>query len=229
MRPLTYVAVGLALVAIDIRTEYLDLLPDVLGWGLVALGAWRLSLTAPAVAATATALLVLPEVSLPYRFVMVDPETGERIKPQPGVDLAFPEHLVFDDLRGWRLGALAAGTIAAGVALWLLLGALAVRAAAWERHATATQIRWLRWLILGVWIGPHLAVLALASAEDGSFDPVWNGGLEFLALAGVVVVAALAGVLLRETNRAWAVPQSPDRRSSRMWPLPPRSDGRRPA
>jgi hypothetical protein len=44
-----------------------------------------------------------------------------------------------------------------------------------------------------------------------------------------VVVAALAGVLLRETNRAWAVPQSPDRRSSRMWPLPPRSDGRRPA
>lgn len=230
MRPLTFVAVGLALVAIDIRTEYLDLLPDPVGWGLVALGAWRLSLTTPAIAAAVTALLAVPEVSLPYRFVMVNPETGERIKPQPGVDLAYPEHLVFDDLRGWRLAALAAATIAGGVALWLLLGALAVRAAAWERAVTARQIRWLRWLILGVWIGPHLGVVAVsASAEDGSFDPVWNGGLEFLALAGVVVVGVLVAVLLRETNRAWAVPQWAERRSFRLGPLPPGSDGRRPA
>jgi hypothetical protein len=228
MRPLTFVAVGLALVAIDIRTEYLDFLPDPLGWCLVALGAWRLSLTTPAIATAATALLAVPEVSLPYRFVMLNPATGERIKPQPGVDLAYPQHLVFDDLRGWRLAALAAATIAGGVALWLLLGALAVRAAAWERAATARQLRWLRWLILGVWIGPHLVVLAV-SAEDGSFDPVWNGGLEFLALAGVVVVGALAAVLLRETNRAWAVPQSAQRQSFRLGPLPPGSDGRRPA
>lgn len=229
MRPLTFVAVGLALIAIDIRTEYLDLLPDVVGWVLVAVGAWRLSLTRPAVAAAATALLVVPEVSLPYRFVMVDPETGERVRPQPGVDLAFPKHLIFDDLRGWRLAMLAAATIAGGLTLWLLLGALAVRAAAWERADTARQIRWLRWLILGVWIGPHLGVLvASASTGDGSFDPVWNGGLEFVALAGVVVVGALVLVLLRETNRAWAVPQSAQRPSFRLG-LRPRSDGRRPA
>ena len=230
MRPLTFVAVGLALIAIDIRTEHLDVLPDALGWGLVAFGSWRLALTVPAIAAAATALLALPEVSLPYRFVMLHPETGERITPRPGVDLGYPEHLVFDDLTGWRLAAVAAATIAGGVAMWLLLGALATRAAAWERAGTARQIRWLRWLTVGVWTGPVLVMLVVsASAEDRSFDPVWNGSLELLALAGVVVVGAVVAVLLREANRAWAVPQWSARRSPRLGRLPPRSDGRRPA
>ncbi len=114
--------------------------------------------------------------------------------------------------------------------LWLLLGALAARAAAWERAGTARQIRWLRWLTLGVWTGPSLVLLAVsASAEDGSFDPVWNGSLELLALAGVVVIGALVVVLLRETNRAWAVPQWSAYPSPRLGPMPPPSDGRRPA
>ena len=230
MRPLTFVAAGLALIAIDIRTEHLDILPDTLGWGLVAFAAWRLSLTIPAIAAAATALLVLPEVSLPHHFVMLNPETGERITPRPGVDLAYPEQLIFDDLRGWRLAVLAAAVVAGGVTLWFLLGALATRAAAWERAGTARQIRWLRWLIVGVWTGPLLVVLAVsASAEDGSFDPVWNGSLELLALGGMAVIGAVAVVLLRETNRAWAVPQWSVHRPPRLGPLPPRSDGRRPA
>ena len=59
-----------------------------------------------------------------------------------------------------------------------------------------------------MWTGPLLVMLVVsASAEDGSFDPVWNGSLELLALAGIVVIGALVVVLLRETNRAWAVPQ----------------------
>jgi hypothetical protein len=228
MRPLTFVAVGLALVALDIRTEHLDLLPDALGWGLVAAGAWHLRLKWPAVVAAGTALLTMPEVSLPYHFVMVDPETGERIAPRPGVDLAFPEQLFFDELRGWRLAAAAAATIAAGVTLWLLLGALAARASAWGRAATATQIRWLRWLTLGVWVMPYLAVQAVSAlGEDQSFDPVWNGDLELLALPGLVVVAALIAVLLREVNQAWAVPRWVIRPSPWARPLPPRGDGQR--
>jgi hypothetical protein len=229
MRPLTFMAVGLVLVAVDVRTEHLDVLPDALGWGLVAYGAWRLSLTVPAIAAAATAVLTLPEVSLPYQFVMLDPETGERITPRPGVDLAYPEHLVFDDLTGWRLAALAAGVVAGGLTIWLLLGALATRAAAWERSGTARQIRWLRWLALGVWTAPLLVVVAVSAAsEDRSFDPVWNGSIELLALAGIVVIGAVAAVLLRETNRAWAVPQWSADRPPRLGRLPP-SDGRRPA
>jgi hypothetical protein len=230
MRPLTFVAAGLVLIAIDIRTEHLDVLPDALGWGLVAFGAWRLSLTVPAIAAAATALLTLPEVSLPHHFVMVDPETGERITPRPGVELAYPEHLVFDDLTGWRLAALAAALVVGGLAMWLLLGALATRAEAWERAGTARQLRWLRWLTLGVWTAPILAVLAVSSAsEDGSFDPVWNGSIELLALAGMAVLGGVAAVLLRETNRAWAVPQWSADRPPQLRPLPPRGDGRHPA
>jgi hypothetical protein len=230
MRPLTLVAVGLALVAIDIRTEHLDVLPDAMGWGLVAFGAWRSALTVPAIAGAATALLTLPEVSLPHQFVMVDPETGERITPRPGVDLAYPRQLVFDDLTGWRLAALAAALVAGGVTLWLLLGALATRAAAWERAGTARQIRWLRWLTLVLWTGALLVVLVVsASAGDRAFDPVWNGSLELLAIAGIVVIAALIVVLLRETNRAWAVPRWSNRRSRRVGRLSPGTDGSRPA
>jgi hypothetical protein len=230
MRPLTFVAVGLALIAIDIRTEHLDLLPDAIGWCLVAFGAWRCALTAPAIAAAATALLTLPEVSLPYRFVTIDPRTGETVTPRPGVDLAYPERLVFDDLTGWRLAVLAAAVVAGGIALWLLLGALAQRAAAWERVGAARQLRWLRWLTVVVWTGGLLVVLVVsASWGEASFDPVWNGSLELLAMAGIVVVAAVIAVLLRETNRAWAVPRWSDHRSSRAGRLPPRTDGRRPA
>jgi hypothetical protein len=226
MRPLTFVAVGLVLIAVDIRTEHLDVLPDALGWGLVAFGAWRLSLTVPAIAAAATALLTLPEASLPHQFVMFDPETGERITPRPGVDLGYPTQLVFDDLTGWRLAAMAASLVAGGLTIWLLLGALATRAAAWERAGTARQLRWLRWLTLGVWTAPLLVVLAVSASEDGSFDPVWNGSIELLALAGVVIIGAVAAVLLRETNRAWAVPQWSADRPPQLGPLPPRGDGR---
>ena len=229
MRPLTSVAVGLVLIAVDVRTQHLDVLPDALGWGLVAYGAWRLSLTVPAIAAATTAVLTVPEVSLPHRFVMLDPETGERITPRPGVVLGYAKTLVFDDLTGWRLAALAAGLISGGVTTWLLLGALATRAAAWERAGTARQIRALRWLTLGVWTAPVLVVLGVSAAsEDPSYDPVWNGSLELLALAGIVVIGAVAAVLLRETNRAWAVPQWSAYRPPRLGRLPP-SDGRRPA
>jgi hypothetical protein len=227
VRPLTLIAIGLAAVAVDIRTEYFDMLPDALAWGLVALGAWRLSLTGPASAAGAAALLSLPEVSLPYRYVEVSV-----LLPGGGFDTS--EQLVFDDLTGWRLAAVAAATIAGGVALWLLLGALGARAATGERLGTATQIRWLRWLTLGVWVVPYLVVVAVSAlGQDGSFDPVWNGGLEYLALAGVVAVAALVVMLLRESNRAWAVPGWSDRPTH---PAPGlrhqprgRADGRRPA
>jgi hypothetical protein len=95
---------------------------------------------------------------------------------------------------------------------------------------TARQLRWLRWLTLAVWTGGLLVVLVVsASSGEASFDPVWNGSLELLAMAGIVVIAAVIAVLLRETNRAWAVPRWSDHRSPRAGRLPPRTDGRRPA
>jgi hypothetical protein len=226
MRPLTYVSAGLVLVAIDLRTEYVDLLPDTLGWALVALGAWHLAMTGPALAAVTTALLAVPEVSLPYRFVRVDPDTGETIEPRPGVGLDLPRQLVFDRLGGWRVAVVGLGTVAAGATLWLLLGALSTRAGAWLRSVTARRLQLLRWLALLAWVVPYLVVIVVSVLEDGSFDPVWNDRLELVALPGLVVVAALAVLLLSECNRAWAVPD-PARSAPRFGPHWPSLDGRR--
>jgi hypothetical protein len=226
MRPLTFVSAGLVMVAIDLRTEYVDLLPDTLGWALVALGAWRLAMTGPALAAVATALLAAPEVSLPYRFVRVDPETGATVEPRPGVGLDLPRQLVFDRLGGWRVAVVGVGTVAAGATLWLLLGSLSTRAGAWLRSVTARRLQLLRWLALLAWVVPYLVVIVVSVLEDGSFDPVWNDRLELVALPGLVVVAALAILLLSECNRAWAVPD-PARLSPRFRPHWPSLDGRR--
>jgi hypothetical protein len=226
MRPRTYVSAGLVLVAIDLRTEYVDLLPDTLGWALVALGAWHLAMTGPALAAVTTALLAVPEVSLPYRFVRVDPDTGETIEPRPGVGLDLPRQLVFDRLGGWRVAVVGLGTVAAGATLWLLLGALSTRAGAWLRSVTARRLQLLRWLALLAWVVPYLVVIVVSVLEDGSFDPVWNDRLELVALPGLVVVAALAVLLLSECNRAWAVPD-PARSAPRFGPHWPSLDGRR--
>jgi hypothetical protein len=206
MRPLALIATGLVIVAIDPRTEYLDLLPDVLGWGAVALGAWRLGFSRAAAAAGATAIVCVAELSLPYRWIRVDARTGEPVAVAPGSDSDAPQHLVFDDLTGWRLAVAALATVAAGVALWMLLGGLATRAAAWERPRVARQLAALRWLAIAAWVAPVGVVIASEAGGDGSYDPVWNGRLELLAIAGLAILAWLVVLLIAEHNRAWAMP-----------------------
>jgi hypothetical protein len=228
MRPLTNIAAGLIMVVIDLRTEHLDLLPDTIGWALVALGAWRMAMTGPALAASTTALLTVPEVSLPYSFVMVDPRTGETIEPRPNVELGVPRQLVFDHLSGWRVVMLGIGTVAAGATMWLLLGALSTRAGAWERAVTARRLQVLRWLALVAWVVPYLVVVIASVLQDGSFDPVWNDRLELVALPGLAVVAALAVLLFSECNRAWAVPQPAAGWAHRSWLRRPNLHGERP-
>ena len=63
----------------------------------------------------------------------------------------------------------------------------------------------------------------MISAREGS------GSLELLAVAGIVSIGCVVVVLLRETNRAWAVPQWSVYPSPRLGPMPPPGDGRRPA
>ena len=66
-RPLTLAAVGLVAVGIDMRVVAWDLLPDVLGWFLVAFAAWRLTVRWAAGLA----------------LVAVDREPGRRAHPVP--------------------------------------------------------------------------------------------------------------------------------------------------
>jgi hypothetical protein len=203
-RPLSAVAIGLVIVAIDFRVQSLDLLPDPIGWLLIALGAWRLSLLKPAGAACLAAVLSISDTVLAYRYVRLS-VTGEIVSPSVSAELG---HLRWDPVSDWRAVAMASAMLAGGVTLWWLLGGLSGRAEQAGETATAQRIRVLRLVVPVVWVAPYLVVVAVAVIGSGSFDPVWNDGLELVALAGLVSLAWLTGSLALERDSAWALPPS---------------------
>jgi len=198
MRPLLWIAAGLAVVAFDVRTARLDLRPDPIGWGLVVFGASRLSMRPVVVAAALTAALSIVDVQLPYHYQHVDPATGTVLTGTGGV-----ERLVFDRLSGWSLALGLLSAAAGGVTLWLLLRTLERRARDSDPPA-ASRLRLLRWLVAGVWVAPYVAVLAATG------DPVWNGArLELVALAGLATMGGTIGMLLRGADAAWGLQPQP--------------------
>jgi hypothetical protein len=207
VRPLPLIGVGVSLVVLDFRTDAPDLLPDVAGWGLIAVAAWRLELRTAARLAAVAAAASLAEAWLPFRYVQLDPVTGERVPDRGGTDLAYPEHLFYDDVRGWHLAAMAVAAVLAGAALWTLLAGLARLAAAGGRGEAARRLRALGWLVVALWIAPFLGAVAHAVVDrSGAFDPVWNGGLSYVWLAGLGVFVYLVILLLRESGQLWTLP-----------------------
>ena len=203
MRPLVLIAVGLTMVAVDLRTEYLDLLADPVGWLLVAEGARRRLLTSPMWLAVGAAVLSLADLHLPFHRVRIDPETGEVID---GSLLSnAPPHLRFDDVTGLRLGLMVLTMVVAGVAMWFLLDALADRSAVVDPKA-ARQLRLLRWLVPAGWSLPYVAV-ALASADG--FDPIWNDEREVIAIVGLALVGWVVVLLATRSGADWAVAPAP--------------------
>ncbi len=220
-RPLSAVAIGLVIVAIDFRVLALDLLPDPIGWLLIALGAWRLSLLKAAGAACLAAVLSISDTVLAYRHVRLT-VTGEILSSSAGAPTG---HLRWDPVSDWHAVAMASAMLAGGVTLWWLLGALSGRAEQAGERATAQRLRVLRLVVPVVWVAPYLVVVAVAVIGSGSFDPVWNDGLELVALAGLVSLAALIGSLALEMNSAWALPASSAQQS--RWEELKRSDNDR--
>jgi hypothetical protein len=207
VKPLPMVAWGLALVVVDFRTEAFDLVPDALGWALIAVAAGRLGLTAAAALAVLAGAASLADIARSYRYVRVDALTGERVPDDPRTDLDHPLHLVYDDITGWRLAAVAFAALIAGIALWVLLSGLARTARSGGRGAPAARLEALRWLVVGLSTVPLLAVVGHAVVfSDGAFDPVWNGAHAYLTLAEWAVFAYLIVVVLRESRHIWGVP-----------------------
>jgi hypothetical protein len=204
MRPLVVGSAGVALVALDFRTESLDLLADPVGWGLVGVAAGWLALPLAARLAWATALLSLADAALPYHYVRVDPFTGEAVVgPAPGRPVSI--RLDFFLISGWRLAALAASVVTGGATLWVLLGRLARRAAYEEDDRGARRLRLARWAVIACWIVPYLVTVAIAVLrDDGRYDPVWNHGLEYLGLAGLAAAIYVAVVLAGSAGASWA-------------------------
>lgn len=221
MKPFPLIVLGLAIVVLDFRLRGVDAVFDPVGWLLVALGARDLSLRTAAWAASVAAVLSVADAVLPYRYVQLDPVTGERID-LGGRELAdSAKILVYDPASGLRLAVMASATVAAGVALWLLLTGLLRKAQRESADRGARHLRLLRWIVPGMWAVPYLVVVADAVATDGSFDPVWNDELEYVVFLGLLSVAWLVWLLMIENGKAWTFPTSWEDRSP--VPLPART------
>jgi hypothetical protein len=206
VRPLLLIAGGLVLVVLDFRTESLDLLPDLVGWGAVAYGAARLSLTPAAWLAGVAGVLSVCDGFLPYRYVSIDRETGERLPPeQQGLGVR-PLRVEFDPVSGWRLVGMTLAVVAGGLAVWLILQVLERRAAAADERRAAGRLRLARWLVLAVWVVPFLVGVGRALAAHHDFDPIWNGDAEYAALAGITAFGYLVIVLAQDASASWALP-----------------------
>ena len=198
---------GLALVVLDFRTASPDLLPDIVGWGLIAVAARRLTLTAAASLAVVAGLASLADLWLSYRHIPVDPTTGELVLDGSSADRGGPAQFVYDDVSGWRLTAMSIAAVLAGLALWALLAGLAKLARSRGRDGPARQFRIVGWLIPAVWTVPYLAAVVNAVVnESGAFDPVWNGALVYVWLLSFALFVYLAVLLLREHDESWTRP-----------------------
>jgi hypothetical protein len=206
-RPLSFVAAGLALVSLDFRTDLPDLLPDPVGWALVALGAWALALRPAALVAAVAGVASLAESALPYRYVRVDPLTGGVVDGEVGeigsaVDYSVEQRWSHvSDARALVIGAAFA---AGGVALWLLIRALGHRASATGDDQAAGRLRVLRAVVPAVWSLPALAVIGVAIAGGDGYDPVWDGSLEYAGLAGTLALGWLAVQSVLDRDQPWA-------------------------
>lgn len=215
-RPLALIAAGLVLVAVDFRTESLDYLCDPVGWLLVAAAAAALSLSGTAWLSAAAALLSLSDAFLPYRTVFVDPETNKGVEQCPVAVCA--ERVEFDLVSGWRLVALAGVFIVGGAAVLSLLGGL--RSAALRAGDRSAGTR-LSLLFVGVGLGwalpPLMGMVWAVASEDRRYDPVWNGAAEYVALAGLLMLAWLVIELLQRGGAAWATPRRTETASPSRW------------
>ena len=138
---------------------------------------WRLSLPKPAGAACVAAVLSISDTVLAYRNVRLT-VTGEVLSASAGAPTG---HIRWDPVSDWHAVVMASAMLAGGVTLWWLLGALSGRAEQAGERTTAQRIRVLRLVVSVVWVAPYLVVVAVAVIGSGSFDPVWNDGLELVA------------------------------------------------
>ena len=206
-RPLTLVAGGLALVVTDFRTESLDLLPDPVGWILVAIGAAALYLPLSAWLSSAAAVLSVWDAFLPFRTVIVDPLTNERVARC--AVLMCGARVEFDPVSGWRLAAIAASIIVGGAAVVSLAAGLRGRARAEGDRASAARLGLLLGVLALGWTTPPLVGISWAIASnDGFYDPIWNGSAEYVGLVGWGLMAWFAIELWPRSATGWATPRA---------------------
>jgi len=203
IRPLTIAAIGILLVAIDLRLTEADALPDAIGWGMVALAAHRLGMRWATGGAGVAAVLSLAELHLPYKWEAYDLVTG-RVIPHPGPNSAYDERLVFLPLDGVRLVLVVGSVALGGLALTLMLRELRRRAATTTDHRSTEQLGILAWAVPLGWIGPYVVIAVGSVIDHGSFDPIWNDRWELVALVAIGIAVATALLFFSSSNRRWS-------------------------
>ncbi|MGH9275279.1 MAG: hypothetical protein ACRDZU_11595 [Acidimicrobiales bacterium] len=202
-RPLSLIAAGVTVAAVDFRIVAVDVFPDVVGWLLVAAGAWKLARRVPFGLAVLAALASAADAVTPHHYEAIDPLTGG-VVPSPAPGTAYDERLVFDRLHDLRLVLAMVAMAAGGGAVWAILGLLRKRAAAKGDEPSARRLAVLWWGIPVLWVAPYIVVAVAQGLGDDGFDGVWNGGYELLALVGLAVVAGLVWMFATTSNRGWA-------------------------
>jgi hypothetical protein len=212
--PLLLVAGGVGIVVLDFRTEALDLVPDPVGWLLVAVGAWVLSVRPAAASALLAAAFSVAETYLPYERLLIDPDTGEVVTVCTNLAQPCGEVLRYDALSGWPLAALAGMFVAGAVALGLLLLALRRRAIDSGDRGASNRLALLAAALVAVWALPPLVGIASAALSDPvRYDPIWNGGAELVAMLGLAVLIWLGVELALRRGAPWAIPHGTQRES----------------
>ncbi len=196
MPALTAAAVGLVMVAVDFRTEALDLLPDPAGWLLVAYAAWRLAERSAALLAVAAAVLSLSDVWLDFRYLVLDSVTLQVI-PRCLSAAPCPVLLEYDQIGPGRAALIALSTAMGTLAILPLLRRLArLDAQSSREHVVGRRARQIALLLPVAWTAPFLAVVAADTGADGRYQPFWDGGLAFLSPVLMLVLLAVAVFLL---------------------------------
>lgn len=196
------VAGGLLLVALDFRTRSVDVLPDAVGWVLVATGTWTAGVRRGAPLALAAAALSLAELALPYHFVRYDAVGGTFITvpdPPPG-EVVLQR---WDDLSLLRGTAIASAMLLGGAAVVVLLHALVRRAQADHDDVGMRELR-IAALAPAAWSLAFVAVVAVAAISGERYDPMWDGAGELVWLVAVVALLGLGLFLAARRDRPWA-------------------------
>lgn len=187
-RALILVAVGVAIVAVDFRTEALDLLPDPIGWVLFAIGASRLSLPTAARLGAATALLSLGDLFLDFSYVFVGPDGTVATECSGGIGC--DEMIRYDAVSAPIAIVIGLAAIMGGAAVITLLERL--RADPTESLVGPNVLRCLQVLVAVVWVLPVAAVVGASLVSGFRYEPFWDGGLVYVSGAATVVTLSVA-------------------------------------
>ncbi len=199
--------------AVDFRVYGVDVLPDPAGWLAIAWCMWKLGPRPMAVVAVAGGVASAATVHLPYHYRTVE----SFVATAEGGAATQTEILEYDDLGGWPLLALLAGTVAAGVVVVALVHLLRERATASTDDPVVRVMVLAAGATLALWVAPQVVAMSVGLADD-AYDPIWNDPLWRVELAGVVATLVLAGTFVSSRREPWALP--PGTRRAGNWSRP---------